>query len=148
MNTEQIVKEKKQITLKEAAEISGYAPDYIGQLIRKGKIPGEQIYASVAWVTTEAAMRAYLLETRLRKERGEAIGGFLRRCAHWLARAGMAFGFAGIARALLWLIIIIVLCFALILFSIFSVSLEKRIERQNLERALHKSAELNIPLSH
>ena len=29
---------EKMITLKEAAKISGYAPDYVGQLIRKGKL--------------------------------------------------------------------------------------------------------------
>ena len=47
------------ITLKEAALISGYAPDYIGQLIRRGKIPGKQVYANVAWVTTKEAISAY-----------------------------------------------------------------------------------------
>jgi hypothetical protein len=42
----------KYITLKEAAKISGYASDYIGQLIRRGKLPGKQIYCTVAWMTT------------------------------------------------------------------------------------------------
>lgn len=50
------------ITLKEASERFGYAPDYIGQLIRKGKIEGKQVYANVAWVTTEEAMEAYKTE--------------------------------------------------------------------------------------
>lgn len=40
--------EEKLISLKEAARISGYAPDYIGQLIRKGKIAGKQVYYNVA----------------------------------------------------------------------------------------------------
>lgn len=48
------------ITLKEAAKISNYAPDYIGQLIRTGKIKGEQVYSNVAWVTTETEIRTYL----------------------------------------------------------------------------------------
>jgi hypothetical protein len=48
------------ITLKEASERFGYAPDYIGQLIRKGKIEGKQVYANVAWMTTEEAMSAYV----------------------------------------------------------------------------------------
>lgn len=51
--------EKGYITLKEAAEISDYSPDYIGQLIRAGKIKGEQVYSSVAWVTTEEEILAY-----------------------------------------------------------------------------------------
>jgi Na+-transporting methylmalonyl-CoA/oxaloacetate decarboxylase gamma subunit len=48
------------ITLKEASERFGYAPDYIGQLIRKGKIEGKQVYANVAWMTTEEAMTDYV----------------------------------------------------------------------------------------
>lgn len=52
--------EKGYITLKEAAKISNYAPDYIGQLIRAGKIKGEQVYSNVAWVTTEDEVRAYM----------------------------------------------------------------------------------------
>ena len=53
-------KEKGYITLKEAAEIANYSPDYIGQLIRAGKIRGEQVYSSVAWVTTEDEVHSYL----------------------------------------------------------------------------------------
>lgn len=48
------------ITLKEASKLSGYAPDYIGQLIRMGKLPGKQIYFNVAWMTTERALRQYM----------------------------------------------------------------------------------------
>jgi hypothetical protein len=48
------------ITLKEAGEISGYSPDYIGQLIRRGKLEGKQVYANVAWVTTKNALEGYL----------------------------------------------------------------------------------------
>lgn len=48
------------ITLKEASERFGYAPDYIGQLIRKGKIEGKQVYANVAWMTTEESMLEYV----------------------------------------------------------------------------------------
>lgn len=55
------------ITLKEASERFGYAPDYIGQLIRKGKIEGKQVYANVAWVTTEEAMEAYKAEASERR---------------------------------------------------------------------------------
>ena len=57
------IHEEKQagyITLKEASERFGYAPDYIGQLIRKGKLEGKQVYANVAWMTTEEAMEEYV----------------------------------------------------------------------------------------
>ncbi len=50
---------EKLITLKEAAKISGYSPDYIGQLIRSGKIPGKQVYFNIAWMTTAEAVLAY-----------------------------------------------------------------------------------------
>ena len=52
--------EEGYITLKEAAEIANYTPDYIGQLIRAGKISGKQVYNNVAWVTTETEIRSYL----------------------------------------------------------------------------------------
>lgn len=51
--------EKKLITLKEAAEISGYSADYIGQLIRGGKIDGQQVYANITWMTTADAVLGY-----------------------------------------------------------------------------------------
>ena len=54
-------REKGYITLKEAADIAGYTPDYVGQLIRAGKLKGEQVYSSVAWVTTEEELNTYLL---------------------------------------------------------------------------------------
>ncbi len=57
-------KHKKYITLKEAAQLSGYSPDYIGQLIRRGKIAGKQIYFNVAWVTTEEEINRYLQEKK------------------------------------------------------------------------------------
>jgi len=42
--------------------LTNYAPDYIGQLIRGGKIRGEQVYSNVAWVTTEDEVRAYMAD--------------------------------------------------------------------------------------
>jgi hypothetical protein len=52
-------KPKKYISLKEAAKISGYAPDYIGSLIRNKKLAGKKVYSGVAWLTTEEAMKKY-----------------------------------------------------------------------------------------
>ncbi len=52
--------ERGYITLKQAAKIANYTPDYVGQLIRGGKIKGEQVYANVAWVTTEEEIQAYI----------------------------------------------------------------------------------------
>ena len=51
--------DKKLISLKEAAKLSGYSSDYIGQLIRAGKIPGQQVYSNIAWMTTGEAVLEY-----------------------------------------------------------------------------------------
>lgn len=53
-------KQKGFLTLKEAAVVAGYSPDYIGQLIRAGKIRGEQVYCGVAWMTTKEEVLSYL----------------------------------------------------------------------------------------
>lgn len=64
---EKINIKEKYITLKQAAILSGYSSDYVGQLIRQGKIAGKQVYNSVAWVTTDEEIRRYLHL----KEKGE-----------------------------------------------------------------------------
>src|SRR6185369_8453746 len=51
---------RKYISLKEAAKISGYSADYVGQLIRSGKLEGKQVFSNVAWMTTEEAIQKYL----------------------------------------------------------------------------------------
>ena len=49
---------KKLISLKEAAKISGYHPDYLGYLIRIGKIEGEKVGRD--WLTSEEALKNHL----------------------------------------------------------------------------------------
>ncbi len=44
--------QKGLISLKEASKISGYSSDYIGQLIREGKISGKQVYSNIQWMTS------------------------------------------------------------------------------------------------
>jgi hypothetical protein len=51
--------DKNLISLKEASKISGYSADYIGQLIRSGKIAGKQVYTNISWMTTAEAIVAY-----------------------------------------------------------------------------------------
>jgi hypothetical protein len=63
----EIKDDKKLITLKEAAKLSGYSSDYIGQLIRAGKIPGKQIYTNITWVTTTEAVLEYKQDKNGRK---------------------------------------------------------------------------------
>ena len=58
------LKPKKYITLKEAARMSGYSADYLGQLIRQGKIYGKKVYLNVAWMTTEEEINRYLQQRK------------------------------------------------------------------------------------
>jgi hypothetical protein len=51
--------QNKLISLKDASKISGYSPDYIGQLIRAGKIKGEKVYCQITWMTTSEDVMAY-----------------------------------------------------------------------------------------
>jgi hypothetical protein len=59
------MQDENLISLKEASRISGYSPDYIGQLIRSGKIIGKQIYTGVAWMTTTDAVMAYKNKSKI-----------------------------------------------------------------------------------
>jgi hypothetical protein len=70
-------KEEKMITLKEAATISGYSSDYIGQLIRSGKLYGKQVYCNVAWMTTKEAILAYKNGETDKKTQKEGFGGWI-----------------------------------------------------------------------
>ncbi|PIV12795.1 MAG: hypothetical protein COS47_00665, partial [Candidatus Nealsonbacteria bacterium CG03_land_8_20_14_0_80_36_12] len=45
-------KKEQFISLKKAAETSGYSPDYLGYLIRTKKIKGEKVYSNISWQTT------------------------------------------------------------------------------------------------
>jgi len=66
--------EKKYLSLKEAAEISGYASDYIGWLIRTGKIKGKKVYTGISWQTTEEAIKNY--QKRKTKTKGKIFFNF------------------------------------------------------------------------
>jgi hypothetical protein len=116
------------ITLKEAAKISGYTPDYLGQLIRKGKLEGKQIYLNVAWVTTEQALRNFLQKnktTGTRTDLGLTLKGKLRR---WWTVRSSAEALTRAARKVLYLIffLLVLLCIFLII-ALFS----------NLGRSIH-----------
>jgi len=60
---------EEYISLKEASKLSGYSPDYIGYLIRTGKITGRMVYTGVSWQTTREAILAY--KNRQQKKKGK-----------------------------------------------------------------------------
>ncbi len=132
---------EKFITLKEAAKISGYAPDYIGQLIRKGKLPGKQIYNAVAWVTTEKVLMEYLENNQKRKKKL-----FKDNFKAKFNQLKNAFIFdnqlKGFLKVILYAAIIFSLGFSLILFYVFSVGFEKKLEQSAIEKV--KAGAINI----
>ncbi len=68
------------ISLKEAAKISGYSSDYIGQLIRAGKISGKQVYSNIAWMTTAEAVLSYKRRNEKgKKEKANPIKNYLEK---------------------------------------------------------------------
>lgn len=111
-------KEKKLISLKEAAEISGYSSDYVGQLIRAGKIYGEQVYSNVVWMTTEEEILAYKNKSKKTDpEKRKALNNFFTEKKRQLAIQFKIFkvlfeNFRGMMFALLvFLIALIILVF-------------------------------------
>lgn len=128
---------KEYITLKEASKISGYSADYIGQLIRKGKIPGRQIYTNIAWVTTEESIRDYL-EKEGRGGKGnvsqedeqdpftqdEELDLESHEEAHALVTGRMI-------SWLLYLSLVVVVICALALFFVFAISIDRHVSEEH-----------------
>lgn len=151
------------ITLKEAGEISGYSPDYIGQLIRRGKLEGKQVYANVAWVTTKNALEGYLRDkgkpVKEHKESGpvaneqnpaldvrDLVGVFEGDRSELesgegqegsLSSASLPVDIERWQRYFRRISIVIIACSALflvLLFHVFSTLLDDRLERRAFER--------------
>jgi hypothetical protein len=100
------------LTLKEAAERTEYTPDYIGQLIRSGKIEGKQVYSNVAWVASEASLRGYLEQ----KGKEVRMGTESRATSYELS---------AFVRPLLYGVIIVSTALLIVLFHILSITLDR-----------------------
>lgn len=129
---------EKFITLKEASEISGYAPDYVGQLIRSGKIEGKQVFSNVAWVTTESAIRAYVERT---KNGGSAVESTSPFSFSDFMKGIHA---SRLYRTVLTVLIAVGVLFGLILFYIVSVEIDHALQKRAQTQA-EKAAE-TIPI--
>lgn len=114
-------KEKGYITLKEAAELTGYTSDYVGQLVRAGKIKGEQVYSGVAWVTTEDEVSSYLLHKGKNIQKADTMPFFER------------------SYFTFFLYSVISLCVIAMLFLqyVFYVSIDSQLEKQLFTEAKH-----------
>jgi hypothetical protein len=110
---------EKYISLKEAASLSGYTPDYVGQLIRRGKLPGKQVFSHVAWMTTEDALQEYMENNR----KGPAPQ------LNWTDKAISVIDIDTFYKVFLGAIIALVAMFILFLIYIVSVSIDRHIEK-------------------
>jgi len=134
-------KKENYITLKEASKMSGYASDYIGQLIRSGKLPGKQIYINTAWVTTEEAVMEYVQKS---KQQGNAKTGLIERTINKIRQKMLNLrslaGLNGFLSMVLYLSLALSIIFAILLFYIFSNFLDDKIKERAIKSA--KGSEL------
>lgn len=111
--------EKNLISLKEAAKISGYSADYIGQLIRSGKIPGKQVYTGIAWMTTAEAVTSYKNKENSKTDNNSAkdiYGKFQQRFNIELQVLKLFFAFLKNNKTVYWLLGSIIILLILIIF--------------------------------
>jgi hypothetical protein len=117
---------EEYINLKEASKISGYSPDYLGQLLRQGKIQGRQVLTNVSWMTTEQAVLQYMEDIKSGKgEKGDSKG-VVRWCRRLRSKFLFEFELIGLYRTVLYTTIILSIFFSLFLFYVFSISLDSR----------------------
>ena len=122
---------KKYISLKEAASISGYAPDYVGQLIRKGKLEGKWVYCNVAWMTTENAIRSYSAENKRKKNPNSSLKETTSEKMRRLKLGLMSeTKMAGLAKLGLYATAGASLLLSLVMFHFLSLSIERKLQRE------------------
>lgn len=119
------------ITLKEAAQITGYAPDYIGQLIRAGKLDGKQVYSNVAWVTTREALEEY---QKNKDKKADERAWFER----WKKQISSPETLVEIYTYAAWGFVALLVVVILFLLYVFAVSFDNRISARNLQETQQK----------
>lgn len=128
------IDKQKYITLKEAAKISGYDPDYIGQLIRKGKMHGKQVFLNVAWMTTEKDIQEYIKKAN--GKRGDSSFGGKAAEKYQQFRNGVLFDLkiSKLFKIILWVSVVFILAFSFLLFYVFSINFDRKIQERTIEK--------------
>lgn len=132
--------EKKYISLREAAEISGYSADYVGQLIRRGKLPGKQVFSHVAWMTTQDALEEYI-----RSNNKGALALEEHPMGFFLEKALSTEQLTLTYRAVAWAAIVFLAMFVLFIVSVIAVTLDHRIDREYQARIDDLNSVRNAP---
>ena len=118
----------KYISLKEAASMSGYSADYIGQLIRGGKLEGKQVFSNVSWVTTEDAIQEYLNKNKKSSDIPETL--FSRLKGSIASSEGLSYAYSIIS----WIAIGLCVCFVVVLIGLVAISIDHHLEKSALDR--------------
>lgn len=121
---------EKFISLKEAAELSGYSADYVGQLIRQGKLPGKQVFSNVAWMTTREALEDYM-------QRGGRGAESVTKFSSLREKIAASRTLSTIFRIVVWFAIGVFGLFVLLLFYILSVTIDHKINQGYLDKIEH-----------
>lgn len=131
--------EKNLISLKEAAKESGYSADYIGQLIRTGKIPGKQVYTNISWMTTAEAVLDYKNASKA-NQKSPGVGSKMLRSRRKLM---MELGIIKLVfqnfKSAIPLIVIIFIIFTALVYSVFYFSMDKNIENKAVNTSENNS---------
>ena len=132
------LKQNKLITLKEAANITGYSSDYIGQLIRAGKIPGKQVYANIQWMTTVDAIKDYRKKSQNKTNDNLSDKFQIQRRKFSMEVEILRLFFANFKYALPLLVVIVVSLVSLFTYAGYAIiSPDKAFEiRPNIEKPL------------
>jgi len=129
------MKNKNFISLKKAAKTSGYTPDYIGQLIRKGKLKGKQVYHNVAWLVSEEDLHRYIN----RDKKYEKKSFWTRIVSNFNPKRSF--------KVFSYFFIGLLLIVAILLFYIFAVSLDHKLEERALEKVQNQNNDNGIGIT-
>ncbi len=118
----------KFISLKEAARISGYSSDYIGFLIREGKIEGRPVYTNISWQTTAEEVLDY--KNRTAKRDAKSGKKMVNNFRYFQKRASREMRiiklFFATFRSVLPIIIVLILSFSILIGFFLYIGLDKR----------------------
>ena len=121
---------KQLISLKEAAKISGYSSDYVGQLIRSGKLEGKQVFSNVAWMTTEEAVQKYL--RRLGEPAGQKTS-----LQVFVDKMRSSISITNAYAAVNWTAVVVLGLFIVFLISVIAIAIDHKVERGYLQSLEH-----------
>src|SRR5205807_2557938 len=102
--------------------ITGYSADYVGQLIRGGKLEGKQVFSNVAWMTTEEALQKYL-------RRLEEPAGSKNSLQVLVDTVRRSISITNAYTVVNWTAVMLLGLFTVFLISVFAIAIDHKVER-------------------